>query len=207
MGPNGAGKTLFLRILSGLVAPTSGEVNFLSAAGLPNEKPDLAMLFQQAVLLRRSSAQNIEYILRKRQISKSEIGTLTNNVLAKARLAHRARTHARHLSGGEKQRLALARALVVNPEILLLDEITASLDPASVYIVEEMIKKASREGAKIFFITHDVRQAKRIADDIIFMHEGQILAHEPADEFFKRPGSQQAQAFLDGRVPDQTDKE
>ncbi len=204
MGPNGAGKTLFLRLLSGLLSPTTGEIIRNSQKTGKENNPSIAMLFQQPVLLRRTTYKNIEFVLRHFKFPASQIAKEVNNALVKARLEDRARVPARQLSGGERQRLALARSLVVKPDILLLDEVTASLDPASAAIVENLVVEAANTGTKVIFITHDVRQAKRIADDVLFIHGGRVLMYKPVPEFFKEPGSPQAQAYLDGRVFDQS---
>ncbi len=121
--------------------------------------------------------------------------------LQDAQLENHADTPARKLSGGEQQRLAMARALVVSPPALLLDEPTASLDPASTFVIEDLITGASSRGTKIILVTHDIKQAKRLADDIVFIHEGKIVAQNGRDGFFREPGSEQAQSYLDGRMP------
>jgi tungstate transport system ATP-binding protein len=202
MGPNGAGKSLFLRLLAGLVKPTGGKITHGSHFLGQNQNLSLSMVFQTPVLLRRSTQANIAYALQRMNLSRDERSQNISNALSVARLEEKALISARRLSGGEQQRLALARALVVKPRLLLLDEVTASLDPASTQIVESMVEEATDSGIKVILITHDVRQAKRIADDILFIHQGRVLAHKPAGEFFRDPGSHQAQAYLDGRVPE-----
>ena len=107
---------------------------------------------------------------------------------------------AKNLSGGEKQRLSLARALVSNPEILFLDEATSSLDPGSVFIIENLIKDIKLSGVKIILITHDIGQARRLADDIIFMHKGRVLESGQAKSFFNEPKTKEAQSFLSGNI-------
>jgi len=203
LGPNGAGKSLFLRLMTGLIKPTSGTIS----GGIEKRTDEsgqpavcYSLVFQNPVLLRRSAYENIAFVLRQQKCPKGEMADRVAAALKQARLEGRAKTPARRLSGGEQQRLALARALVVNPPGLLLDEATASLDPASTAIVEKMIHDADTAGTKIVFVTHDIRQAKRLADDILFVDEGQILAHKPARDFFKDPGSDKAQAYLDGRI-------
>jgi len=203
IGPNGAGKSLFLRLMTGLIKPTSGTISggvdkYNDQKGQPIVC--YSLVFQNPVLLRRSVYENIAFVLRQDKCPKSELADRVIAALKQARLENRLKAPARRLSGGEQQRLALARALVVNPPGLLLDEATASLDPASTGIVEKMIHDADAAGTKIVFVTHDVRQAKRLADDILFFDEGQILAHKPARDFFKDPGSDKAQAYLDGRI-------
>jgi len=202
MGPNGAGKSLFLRLLAGLVKPTGGKITHGPHFLGQNQNLNLSMVFQNPVLLRRSTRANIEYVLQRLNLSANERSQMVSNALCAARLEEKSVISARALSGGEQQRLALARALVVKPKLLLLDEVTASLDPASTQIVESMVDEAAHNGTKVILITHDVRQAKRIADNILFIHQGRVLAHKPAVEFFQNPGSQQAQAYLDGRVPE-----
>lgn len=203
MGPNGAGKSLFLRLLAGLIKPTGGNIAHGAHFLGKNQKLNLSIVFQTPVLLRRSTRANIAYVLQRLHLSSQAYNQNLSNALRAARLEDKASIAARRLSGGEQQRLALARALVVKPEILLLDEVTASLDPASTQIVEAMIDEAAASGIKVVLITHDVRQAKRLADEVLFIHQGRALAHKPAKEFFKDPGSHQAQAYLDGRVPEQ----
>jgi tungstate transport system ATP-binding protein len=104
------------------------------------------------------------------------------------------------LSGGEQQRLALARALAVEPEILFLDEPTASLDPASALAVEELVGRAHADGTKIVLVTHDLGQARRLADEVVFLHRGRVAEHTPAGAFFSRPRSAPARAFLAGEI-------
>ncbi len=198
IGPNGAGKSLFLRLLSGLLLPDSGTITRNSPANAPDS---YALVFQSPVLLRRSTFDNLAFILKSRKLPKQQINAMVSEALEQARLSDHATTPARRLSGGEQQRLALARALLGNPVTLLLDEPTANLDPASTFIFEEMVLKAERAGTKIVFVTHDIKQAKRLGDDVMFMDNGQILAHKQARQFFREPGSIEAQAYLDGRLP------
>jgi len=200
MGANGAGKSLFLRLVAGLLKADSGQVRVYADQSDPSQEVCMSMVFQNPVLLRRSVYANVAYVLKQQKLSKELILTKVGKALDLALLERHAQTPARRLSGGEQQRLALARALVVSPGILLLDEATANLDPASTHIVESMVAKVSNDGAKIF----DIRQAKRVADDILFFHEGRLMAHKTVKEFFRDPGSDEAQAYLDGRVPNQT---
>ncbi len=208
MGANGAGKSLFLRLIAGLLTPDNGQI--IKHAKEENE-PCISMVFQSPVLLRRSTYANVAYALKQQAKrlahSKDSQERLINEALSLAQLQRHKNAPARRLSGGEQQRLALARALVVSPNILLLDEATANLDPASTQIVEKMVDEVSQNGTKIVFVTHDVRQAKRVADDILFIHEGRIMVHKPVKDFFLKPGSIEAQAFLDGNVPDKQLKE
>lgn len=200
IGANGAGKSLFLRLATGLLMPTSGHVSGMvdNQGAQPNSCQ--SMIFQKPVLLRRSTSANISFVLQNMAGEHEDIDTKVSNALASARLQERASAPARKLSGGEQQRLALARALVVDPAVLFLDEPTASLDPASTKIVEDMIMQADQDGRKIIHVTHDIKQARRLADDILFMHNGRLLLHQCAEDFFSDPGCGEAQAYLDGRM-------
>ncbi len=200
LGPNGAGKSLFLRLMGGLLTPSAGKIT-----RRPTENGGttaaISLVFQNPVMLRRSACENLAFVLHQQKIPAREARERIDRALDAARLG-RVKDHpARRLSGGEQQRLAMARALITGPGALLLDEPTASLDPLSTSIVEEMVMEADRTGTKIVFVTHDIKQAKRMADDILFLYEGRVLVHKPARAFFDDPESQQAQAYLDGRVP------
>ncbi len=198
MGPNGAGKSVLLRLLHGLIAPTGGEI--LWAGQRPNRAiaSRQAMVFQKPVLLRRSAAGNIWHALRLRRVGRHERAARVDEVLRLAGLETRADTPARTLSGGEQQRLCLARALSLEPEVLFLDEPTASLDPASTLLIERLLIEAQRRGIKIVLVTHDVGQAHRLAHDVVFLHHGRVVEHAPAKDFFDRPRSEVARAYIAG---------
>ncbi len=199
IGPNGAGKSLFLRLLTGLVVPSSGSIEGPYLQKSNQEKANQILVFQKPVMLRRTAFDNIRYVLRQSNYPRSELHDRAINALQAARLEPCAKTPARRLSGGEQQRLAIARALAVDPDMLLLDEPTASLDPASTFVVQEMIQQANDNGTKIIFVTHDIKQAKQLADDIVFIHHGRIMAHQEAQAFFAQPDCKEAQDYLDGR--------
>ena len=198
LGPNGAGKTLLLRLLAGLLPAHGGSIFWGNSA-----RPDgrLAMVFQQPMLLRLSVLTNVEFALRSQTLSAGERKARTLAVLERVGLAHRARDSARLLSGGERQRLALARAWAMRPRLLLLDEPTASLDPSATEQVERIIREIRTEGAKVLMTTHNLGQATRLADDIIFIADGRVQEHAPAQRFFAHPQSPAARAFLQGELP------
>lgn len=200
MGPNGAGKSLLLRLLHGLIAPTTGSVSWAVALPKREFRRRQAMVFQRPVLLRRSVSANVAYALAAHGVPRPERGKRTRAALAAARLEHLAERPARVLSGGEQQRLAVARALSIRPEVLFLDEPTANLDPASTLAIEELIGAAHRAGTKIMFITHDLGQAQRLADDVVFLHAGRVCEHSSAERFFTTPRSEAAEAYLAGRI-------
>jgi tungstate transport system ATP-binding protein len=198
LGSNGAGKSLLLRLVHGLVAPTEGVILW---GGTPMDdeiRRRQAMVFQKPVLLRRTAAANITYALGLRGLARSERGPRALRALELAGLQHHAFTPARVLSGGEQQRLCLARALSLDPEVLLLDEPTASLDPASTLAIERLLIGAKHCGIKVIVVTHDVGQARRLAQDVIFLHHGRLIEHQPAWRFFEQPESDTARAFVAG---------
>lgn len=193
MGANGAGKSLFLRCLHGLL-PATGEVRF-SGRLLQNTLADQAMVFQKPTLLRRTVWQNMVFAAP----NKNSAGAI-EALLHEVHLTEKMHQPARRLSGGEQQRLALARALLTEPKILLLDEPTASLDPASVMIIERLILQAAEAGVKVVFVSHDLGQAKRLAADVMFLHQGKLTEHTSAENFFNEPKSREAQAYLAGEL-------
>jgi len=197
MGPNGAGKSLLLRLLHGLLPPTSGTIRWGECQEPDAARLRQAMVFQRPVLLRRSVADNIGFVLKLRGRNTPEA---RDAILEHVGLLERARQPARLLSGGEQQRLALARALATTPDILFLDEPTASLDPGSVLKIEQIVRDAHARGTKIIFVTHDLGQARRLADDIVFMNRGRIVEHTLASRFFRQPETDVARAFIAGRL-------
>jgi tungstate transport system ATP-binding protein len=199
LGPNGAGKSLTLRLCHGLIAPASGSVRW-SGADIRNGRKRHAMVFQRPVLLRRSALANLLHALSVSSHGRRERRARANSALARFGLAALARRPARVLSGGEQQRLAMARAWALRPEVLFLDEPTAALDPAATRAVEEMIAAFHAEGTAIVMTTHDLGQARRLADEVLFLHRGRLLEQTPADEFFARPRSEPARAFVKGEL-------
>lgn len=198
LGPNGAGKSLLLRIIDGLVAPSAGTITFAGAPMTRAVSARLALVFQRPMLLRRSVADNIRFVLG--DLDRAEQNATIARLLRDAKLSGLEQQPARLLSGGEQQRLALARARARAPLALLLDEPTASLDPASAYGVEEIIRKAHDDDTKIVLVTHDLAMARRIADEVIFLHEGRITEIAQAEAFFRGPSSREARAYLEGRL-------
>ena len=156
-----------------------------------------AMVFQRPVMLRRSVAANIDFAIKLRGVTSHD---QRQQALSAVDLANKADQPAKSLSGGEQQRLALARALTTDPEILFLDEPTANLDPASTAAIEKIMRAAHEDGTKIVLVSHDLGQARRLAHEIIFMHRGRIIEQTPATQFFNAPVSKQANDFLAGRL-------
>lgn len=194
LGPNGAGKTLTLRIAHGLIAPTAGRVGW---SGDPERaRAESTLVFQRPVLLRRSARANLEYPLRLRGIPRKERHARVERALDALGLSGVSERSAQLLSGGEQHRLALARARALEPSVLFLDEPAAALDPGATKALETSIAGFRESGTKIIMTTHDLEQAKRMADEVLFLHQGRLLEHTPAAIFFKEPRSVAAQKFL-----------
>ena len=199
LGPNGAGKSLLLRLCHGLVQPTAGAVRWHGPGAVGNGRRQ-AMVFQHPVMLRRSAAANIDYALRLKGIPRTLRRARVREVLDDTGLTPLAHRPARTLSIGEQQRLALARAWAAAPEVLFLDEPTANLDPAATRAIEEVIGAIDLTGTKIVMTTHDLGQARRLADEIVFLHRGRLLEQRPTAEFFDKPATSEAAAFIAGKL-------
>jgi tungstate transport system ATP-binding protein len=201
LGPNGAGKSLLLRLCHGLIEPSHGTITWAGAGpGNGEASHRQAMVFQRPVMLRRSAAANIDYALSLRGLGRGERRVRTGEVLEKTGLKDLAGRPARVLSGGEQQRLALARAWALRPEVLFLDEPTANLDPAASRAVERIIDAIHRGGTKIVMTTHDLGQARRLADEVLFIHDGRLTERAAAAQFFEQPGNPAADAFMRGEL-------
>lgn len=198
MGPNGAGKSVLLRLLAGLMRPDGGSVRWAGRVPDRTRTPRLGFVFQQPVLLRRSALANVRFVLKGG--SRRSRSDRAMAALSRAGLVHLADSPARLLSGGEQQRLALARALAPEPEVLLLDEPCANLDPAATAAIEALVADAARRGTKVLLVTHDIGQARRLADEVVFLHGGRIAERGPAGTFFDQPESDAARAYLAGRL-------
>lgn len=205
LGPNGAGKSLLLRLCHGLIQPSGGSVRWHGAKA-QNPSDFQAMVFQRPIMLRRSAQANVDYALALQGFDRAERKHLTLEVLEKTGLAEFAKRPARVMSFGEQQKLALARAWVLKPQVLFLDEPTASLDPGATYAFEEIIAEIHATGTKIIMTTHNMGQARRLADEILFIHQGKLLEQSPAETFFSAPKSPLGDAFIRGDLlwgPDQ----
>src|SRR5512145_2394168 len=199
LGPNGAGKSVLMRLCHGLLDASSGRIEW-AAPERPGERRRQAMVFQRPVMLRRSALANVEYALGLAGLNGAERGRQAHAALESVGLADLAERSARVLSGGEQQRLALARAWALRPEVLFLDEPTASLDPAATQAVEVLLEHIHHTGTKIIMTTHDLGQARRLADEVLFLHHGRLVEYAPASAFFGNPQSQEAAAFLEGKL-------
>lgn len=200
LGANGAGKSVLMRLMHGLLAPSEGRIAW--------NEPDprrvrraQAMVFQQPVMLRRSALANVKFALAAAGVAGVEREALALDALDSVRLRTLAQRQARTLSVGEQQRLALARAWALHPEVLFLDEPTASLDPGATREIERVIRAFDAAGTKVVMSTHNLGQAKRLGDEILFLHEGRLAERAPVDRFFTRPASVEAEAFISEELP------
>ena len=197
LGPNGAGKSMFLKSINGLIGVESRKIYFNSREINDHIRKDMALVFQKPTLLRRTVLENMQFVLEKKnKISNLQI----TNLLQRVGLDIYKYKPARLLSGGEQQRLSLARALLINPSLLLLDEPTANLDPYSLNLIEEIILDENKKGKTIILTTHDMGQAKRLAKEILFFNKGKLLEQTRAINFFKKPKTKEAQSYINGKI-------
>lgn len=197
LGPNGAGKSVLLRILHGLLQPAGGSVSWNGMSPAQARRRQ-GMVFQRPVVLRRSVIANLRHALAVRGVPRDERAARAAQALRVAGLEDRARQSARTLSGGEQQRLAIARAWALQPQVLLLDEPSSNLDPDAVAAIEKMILAVEAEGTRVIMTTHDIGQARRLADEVMFIHRGRLLEHDSAEAFFAGPSDPAAARFIGG---------
>ena len=197
LGPNGAGKSIFLQTINGLFSVQSGRLTFNLMEINQEIRKQQAMVFQNPVLLRRTVIANLQFIS---NLHNKESNRLLKKILSKVGLEGYEKKPARLLSGGEKQRLSMARALIINPNLLLLDEPTANLDPYSLNLIEDLVLEENSIGKTIIFTTHDMSQAKRLATDVIFLNKGKVLEQTISKTFFKSPKTLEAQKYINGEI-------
>lgn len=199
LGPNGAGKSLLLRAAHGLEAINKGTIKWNAYKPEP-QQAWRSYIFQKPVLLRRTVRANLEYVLSLHDVSKSDYSSLIKVALEQTGLSSIAERNARVLSGGEQQRLNIARAWVLHPKVMLLDEPTAELDPSGTAVIERLIETIAQQGTKIIMTTHDLGQAHRLANDILFLHQGKLVEHTKVSRFFKNAETQLARDFIAGKL-------
>jgi tungstate transport system ATP-binding protein len=198
IGPNGAGKSLTLRLCHGLLAPTAGEVRWNAGEGAGAGRRRHAMVFQRPVMLRRSVHGNLAHAL-----AASGVGQAAARITAALQrfgLVDLAGRPARLLSGGEQQRLAIARAWALAPELLFLDEPSSQLDPGATRQIEAIIAALAAEGMTILMTTHDLGQARRLSQRVLFLHRGRLLEDARTTDFFQAPATAEARAFVAGEL-------
>jgi tungstate transport system ATP-binding protein len=198
LGPNGAGKSVLMRLCHGLLEPTSGTIVWHGSNGGRRRQ---AMVFQRPVMLRRSALANVIYGMKLAGITSRECELRARDVLEAVGLLHLSGRPARMLSGGEQQRVALARAWALNPEVLFLDEPTANLDPGASRDIENIVAQIHTSGTKIIMTTHNLGQARRLADEILFLHQGRLVERAAVEPFFRQPESAEAALFIRDEIP------
>jgi len=197
IGPNGAGKSTLLRALDGLAAPSAGRIVF----GGDAPRPRRAFVFQKTALVRASVARNVALAVEAEPLAAAERAARVDHALARVGLSGRAQDAARRLSGGEQQRVAFARAWARAPELLLLDEPTASLDPAATEEIERLVAALRDAGTKILLVSHNLGQVARLAEDVVVLAAGRVAEHGPVDAVLRRPASDAARSYLRGELP------
>jgi tungstate transport system ATP-binding protein len=198
IGPNGSGKTTFLRAAFGLIPLSSGVITW--GGHRDSRLNHRAIVFQRPVMLRRSAADNIWYSLDLAGVPRRARARQMDELLSLVGLKGIEQRAARRLSGGEQQRLAIARALARDPAVLFLDEPTTSLDPAASKAIEDIVGDVSARGVKVIMATHDLGEAKRLAGEIVLLHRGRVIESGPADAFFANPSTDAARKFLAGEL-------
>lgn len=198
LGPNGAGKSTLLKTLHGMQRLVKGSITWAQPSSDAQERQ--AFVFQTPILMRRTVLDNVAYPLQVRGLSKTAAREKAATWLRQVHLEKALTQRAVDLSGGERQKMALVRALIRDPELLFLDEPSANLDGRATREIEDMLQATNAAGTRIIMATHDFGQARRLATDVIFLHKGHLLEHTPADVFFDTPQTPQAQAFLNGDI-------
>ncbi|MCV6585361.1 MAG: ATP-binding cassette domain-containing protein [Marinibacterium sp.] len=198
IGPNGSGKTSLLRLLNGAARISAGQIRW--ACSQAEARAEQAFVFQKPVMLRRSVLANLVYPLRMRGVSRRDADERARDWAERVGLTDMLARPAPVLSGGEQQKLALARALITDPALVFLDEPCSALDGRATREIEAILTQARAAGTRLILTTHDMGQARRLGDDILFLHRGQIREQGPADRFFDHPQTPQAQAFLRGDI-------
>lgn len=198
IGPNGAGKTTLLRLMHGLEKARSGSVTWQGAQ--KEVRLRQSFVFQTPVVMRRSVRENIAYPLLVRGTRHKEALRKADHWIEQVGLTASGHKQAHILSGGERQKLALARAMITTPDVLFLDEPTTNLDGASTQEIEALILEAKKLGVRIIMATHDFGQSRRLGDEIVFLYRGQIHERARIETFFDSPATEEARTFIDGDI-------
>lgn len=198
MGPNGAGKTTLLRLMHGLQRLSSGSVNW--AVDDVTARKKQAYVFQSPIMMRRRVVESISFPLILHGVDKKKARNMAIEWAERVGLGHVLQSWAPMLSGGEKQKLALARALIYQPDILFLDEPCANLDGRATREIEEILKSSQHAGTRIVMATHDMGQARRLATEVVFIYDGMVHEKSDAQSFFDAPSTRKAKAFINGDI-------
>jgi len=200
IGPNGAGKSTYLKAISGFIAPTSGQIYFRGKL-LDKPQKKIAIVWQKPYMFQTTVYQNVAYGLRIRHINRKKVEQKVIEILQLFQIEHLKDQHASQLSGGETAKVAIARAVATSPEVLILDEPTASIDPQSVIEIEKIIVDLKQKyQMTIILVTHNMFQAKRVADETLFFHSGQLIEANETKILFTNPNNQLTYKFVNGEV-------
>jgi tungstate transport system ATP-binding protein len=198
IGPNGSGKTTLLRAAMGLIPLSGGRITWGGRETTQSSRS--AIVFQRPAMLRRTAVANVRYALAAANFPHAARHERAAELLELVGLDGLGSRPARRFSGGEQQRLALARALARDPAVLFLDEPTASLDPYATKAIEDIVCAVSARGVKVVMATHDLGQAKRLAGDIVLLHRGRLIENTPVPDFFVSPRTEEARKFIAGEL-------
>ena len=203
IGSSGAGKTTLLRIISLLESDYSGEYYFNGLDARKNQdqlRKRITMVFQKPVMFNSSVFDNVAYGLKVRGLGSREIKNRVKGVLERVGLYHLRQKNAKKLSGGEQQRVALARALVLETDVLVLDEPTANLDVANVQMIEDIIREIAGNGVTIIMATHNLFQAKRLANNVAYLNSGELVEVGTVKKIFGNPEKELTKKFIMGET-------
>ncbi|MCA1813981.1 MAG: ATP-binding cassette domain-containing protein [Halobacteriales archaeon] len=195
LGPSGSGKSTLLRCIAGLERPDEGHIR-LDGAPPRHDDPRVGLVRQRPALFRRTAAENVLFGLEARERPRDEAHSAARAAMERLGIWELRDAPARKLSAGEQQRVAFARALVLAPELLLLDEATAHLDPANALLLEREVRRQAHFGCCVVAATHDLPAALRLADRVLVLAEGRVCEEGPARSFFAKPASPEGQALL-----------
>lgn len=198
IGPNGAGKTSLLKAMHGLERLSAGTRAWRVSESEARRRQ--GFVFQIPVMMRRSVLDNVAYPLVVHGVPREKARDRARDWLSRVGLGDASDRQATVLSGGERQKLALARALIREPDILFLDEPCASLDGRATREIEDILQKAHGDGTRIVMATHDMGQARRLASDVLFIYRGRVHDHGPVESFFDNPETREAKLFLNGDI-------
>jgi tungstate transport system ATP-binding protein len=197
VGANGCGKTTLISLMAGLIQPDSGEVRITGMGGMTPSPLRIGLMMQKPVIMRRSVYGNCDYVLAAEGIPVAERKARIADGLALVKLHHLKDQDARTLSSGEQQRMALARVLIAEPGVLLCDEATSNLDPQSTRMIEAIVKSKAAAGLPVLWVTHHLAQLRRLANRVVFMEQGRVLAEQDISAFFDTPASKEVREYID----------
>lgn len=200
VGPNGAGKSLLVKVLSALSRADEGQVCWGLSPPDKERRFQVGLLLQRPVLLNRSALSNLVFALQAMGMKRPEAVSNAMQSLESAGLGALVDVSAERLSGGEQQRLALARALALKPDMLFLDEATANVDPASTLAIEQQLSQAIEGGLSVVFVSHDMGQVKRLANEVILLHRGELVEQSSRTDFFEHSINPVTQSWLAGEI-------